>query len=79
MAKYWIIRIRKIETGDLRLVARMLGVFFRDLGVLVVVFGILDKLVKDDKVPPLWMYNCLGLGAGGLLLGILFGLWGDER
>ena len=75
MAKYWTIQIN-LNVSWLRAISKMLGEFFRDGGILVIVFGLLDKLNKEGNLPSNWLYGCISVGCISLVVGIILGLGG---
>lgn len=66
MKEYWTLRIRadKVKLWA-RSLARMFGAFLRDGGVLVIVFGILDKYERPGTLPADWITKLL-VGGNGL-------------
>jgi hypothetical protein len=79
MKEYWTLRVRadKVKLGA-RSLARMFGSFLRDGGVLVIVFGILDKYERPNSLPNDWVANCWRIGLGCLFFGLIFGLIGGD-
>jgi hypothetical protein len=80
VAEYWTLRIPadKVKLGA-RLLSRMFGSFLRDGGVLVIVFGILDKYEKTNSLPVDWVADCWRIGLGCFFFGLIFGLIGGEN
>jgi hypothetical protein len=80
VAEYWTIRVRADKVKEVaRSIARMFGVFFRDGGILVIVFGILDAYEKVSGLPPNWKTDCWWIGFGSFIVGVIFGLIGGDR
>jgi hypothetical protein len=80
VAEYWTLRIPadKVKLGA-RLLSRIFGSFLRDGGVLVIVFGILDKYEKANSLPVDWVADCWRIGLGCFFFGLIFGLIGGEN
>jgi hypothetical protein len=59
----------------------MFGCFLREGGILVIVFGILDRLNRagQDGLSQRWVLGCFAVGFGALFAGIVFGLWGQQH
>lgn len=74
----WTLRIRKRSA---KAVADMFGCFLREGGILVIVFGILDRLNKggQDALSSRWVLGCFVVGFAALVVGIVFGLWGLQH
>jgi hypothetical protein len=74
----WTVRI-KIRTA--KAVSCMVGEFLRDGGILVIVFGVMDRLEgrAEHGLSEHWVAGCFAVGLGALLVGILFGLWGQNE
>jgi hypothetical protein len=79
MKEYWTLRIRadKVKLGA-RSLARMFGSFLRDGGILVIVFGILDKYGRPNSFPVDWVIKCWWVGVGCFVVGAVFGLMGGD-
>ena len=79
MAEHWTWTVR-IKKKSAKAASDMFGCFLREGGILVIVFGILDRLNKGpDTLSKRWVLACFGVGLSALVLGILFGLWGQEE
>jgi hypothetical protein len=70
--EYWTFQVRK---STMKAVARMFGTFLRDGGILVLVFGILDKY---NSLTREWVYGCTEIGLGAFVVGLILGLIGGE-
>jgi hypothetical protein len=70
--EYWTFQVRK---STIKATAKMLGHFFRDGGILVLVFGILDKY---EHLTTAWVYGCAKVGIGAFVVGLILGLLGGE-
>jgi hypothetical protein len=75
MKEYWTLRVRadKVKLWA-RSLARMFGAFLRDGGVLVIVFGILDKYERPNSLHVDWITRCWWVGMGCFVMGAAFGL-----
>ena len=74
----WTLRVRKRTA---KAASDMFGCFLREGGILVIVFGILDRLDRGgaDALSKRWVAGCFIVGLGALFAGILFGLWGQQQ
>ncbi len=59
-------------TRRLAITYRGIGEFFREGGVLVAVFGILDYVVRDGTISYVRIAEAFGLGVALLVVGLAF-------
>jgi hypothetical protein len=80
MAEHWELRLR-VKKRSAKAVSDMFGCFLREGGILVIVFGILDRLNRggQDALSRPWVYGCFGVGVGALLTGMIFCLLGQQK
>jgi hypothetical protein len=63
-----------VTAGIKRQIARMIGEFLREVGVLVVVFGPLEALVTYGTLPPWEIVAIVVLAGPSLVLGMYLGV-----
>lgn len=69
---YCVAKVYKGPTGETALARKqfeeMAGEAFRDIGILVFVFSILDRII-DGKITPWWTVSAIGISACFFLAG----------
>jgi hypothetical protein len=69
-----------VAKGDTwRRLAKIAGETFREGGILVIVFGLLDNRMADHPHPPPWDVWIIGIGLIGIVLGAILEARNHDR